>query len=72
MVLNLQAPWETGSHSTGQKFPILFWNPKVHCHAHKTLQLVSVLKKINPAYAIKPYFNVNCNLFIPSMARLDE
>jgi hypothetical protein len=57
--IELSPSWETNSCSATQ-IPIILWNPKVHCHIHKSPILVPIHSqrdavRIFPSYLFKVY-----------------
>jgi hypothetical protein len=46
--MELSPSWEAVNCVATQEFSSTLWNPKVHHHIYKSLQLVSVLSQINP------------------------
>jgi hypothetical protein len=50
-------PWETNKRLATHKFNNILWNPKIHYHVHKGLQLVPVMNQMNPDHTTSSYFS---------------
>jgi hypothetical protein len=65
--------YEADSHSPSQEFPLLLWNPKIHCRFHKSHPLLRILSQMNPTHLFPPYFpKIHCNIIVPSTTRTSE
>jgi len=61
--------WEANSHSASQEIPCLLWNPKIHCHVHRSTSLVRI-SQMNPVRAFPPHFpKILSNIILPSNPR---
>jgi hypothetical protein len=63
LITELSSSWEGANCAAIQDLPILFWNPKVHYHVHKSPPLVPILSQIDPVHTTpsclsKIYFNI--------------
>jgi len=64
---------EANSHSSGQEFPRLLWNPKIHYRVDKNLPLIPILSQIHPVDILPPYFpKINSNIIFPCTSRSSE
>jgi len=64
---------ETKSHSAGQEFPRLLWNPNVHYLVHNSLSLVFILRHMNPIHNFSAYFRkIHSNIILTSTPRSSE